>query len=202
MMRFFDFLFPPREDELVVRTLTPDSLLAHLSPQLVPLTRPETTALLPFSNPLVRAALHEAKYHGSARAFDALAAVLHEYLKDIDLFGATPIIVPIPLGKQRRESRGFNQVTEVLTRALPGTSCELSEGLLVRVHETASQISLPRAARAENMRGAFAVEKTIDPDRTYIVVDDVTTTGATLQAALDAVSKAGARHVIALALAH
>ena len=52
------------------------------------------------------------------------------------------------------------------------------------------------------MRGAFGVAHPADPAYTYIVIDDVLTTGATLQAAIDALQNAGADHIIPLALAH
>ena len=73
---------------------------------------------------------------------------------------------------------------------------------LVRTRETISQVSLAREKREENMRGAFRAAHSIDPSHTYIVIDDVITTGATLQAAVDALKEAGAVHIIPLALAH
>jgi predicted amidophosphoribosyltransferase len=52
------------------------------------------------------------------------------------------------------------------------------------------------------MRGAFGATHSADPALTYILIDDVITTGATLQAAVDALTSAGASHIIPLALAH
>lgn len=204
MLRILELIFPPRSDEAALRDLSSDDLLTILSPLLIPATRPETTTLLPFSETRVRSAIHEAKYHGNTKAFELLALVLAEYLYDEMNIGKT-IIVPIPLGKERRKERGFNQVEEIVRRALRNLDTEqyiLETDLLKRVNETASQISLPREKREENMRGAFVATFPADPAHTYLLVDDVLTTGATLQAAIDALTKAGARHVIPLALAH
>jgi predicted amidophosphoribosyltransferase len=206
-MRFFDFLFPPRVDEALLRGVSVDDFLALVSPRLVPETRPGTLALLPFSEPRVRAAIHEAKYHGSERAFKLLGAVLAEYLQGHDdLENRKSRIVPIPLGKERLRERGFNQVQEVSLRALKiigkDSGIELDASLLKRTRETPSQVSLPRHSREENMRGAFGAAHPLDSAYTYIVVDDVLTTGATLQAAIDALKEAGAENILAIALAH
>jgi ComF family protein len=206
MMRLFDFLFPPRVDELALRDVSLDDFLSLMTPQLVSQTHPETVALLPFNDARVRAAIHEAKYRGNTPAFELLAAALAEYLRDADDLSRKTFIVPIPLGKERYRERGFNQVHEVLLRALRSLGeeggIEIDATLLKRTHETASQVSLPRREREENMRGAFGAARPADPAYTYIIIDDVITTGATLQAAIDALATAGAEHIIPLALAH
>lgn len=211
-MRLLDFLFPPRSDELILRDVSTDDFLALLAPRLVAQTRPETVALLPFHSASVRAAIHEAKYRGSGRAFALLGAALAEYLRDAELGFGAPIVVPVPLGRERRRTRGFNQAEEAGRAALrcmggeEAEAFELNAGLLERVKETRTQVSLEKREREENMRGAFraahGAAHSIIPARTYIVIDDVITTGATLQAAVDALKEAGAEHVIPLALAH
>ncbi|MFM2330879.1 MAG: hypothetical protein RLZZ26_386 [Candidatus Parcubacteria bacterium] len=206
-MRLFDFLFPPRVDERVLRGITDDDFFALLAPRLVPETRPGTVALLPFSDERVRAALHEAKYHGSERAFKLLGNVLAEYLTGHDdLERRRVVLVPVPLGQKRMKERGFNQVAEVARRALRTLGREaaitIDTSLLMRTRETTSQVSLPREKREENMRGAFGAAHPADATHLYIVLDDVLTTGATLQATIDALASAGATDIISIALAH
>lgn len=208
-MRFFDFLFPPRADELVMRGVSDNEFLALLSPRLVPETRPGTVALFSFDKEPVRSAVHEAKYHGSERAFRLLGSALSDYLRDADdVGGATRFnlvtLVPVPLGKERLKERGFNQVEEITSRALRGLGDNfiLNTDLLKRVKETQTQISLERRRREENMHGAFKATRRADPIYTYIVIDDVVTTGATLQSAIDTLRNAGAINIIPLALAH
>lgn len=202
MLRFFDFLFPPRVDEAVLRDVPADAFFALMAPRAVPETHPETLTLFPFTAAPVRAAIHEAKYHGNERAFALLAAALADYLRDADEGFRNPLIVPIPLGRARSRERGFNQVEEIASRAARELGIATDAALLKRTRETASQVSLPRGARLENMRGAFSAARPLDPARTYIVIDDVITTGATLQAAVDALRDTGAIHIIPLALAH
>ena len=207
LRRLLDTLFPPREDEKLLRTISDDDFLLLVAPRLAPATRPGTVVLLPFHEPRVRSAIHEMKYHGNARARTFLALGLGEYLRDNDEGGTRPIIVPIPLGAARYRERGFNQIEEVARVALrnlghEGARLTLEPFLLSRTRETVSQVSLPRHAREENMRGAFSAAHPLDPARTYLVIDDVLTTGATLQAAIDALRAAGATSIIPLALAH
>ena len=199
-----DVIFPIRTDEEIVRELTVETFLSHLAPTLEERTRPATVTLLPFGDRRVRAAIHEAKYHGNDRAFELLAAALGEYLRQDDRFDGcnNTVLVPVPLGKKRRRERGFNQVEEVLKRICKELSIPLAANLLVRTRETITQVSLPKTARAKNMRGAFVALKPADPNRTYLLVDDVTTTGATLGAAITALKEAGATDILPIALAH
>lgn len=208
MSLFLDFLFPPRVDEKVTRDTTLDDFLGLVSPKLVPETRPETVTLLTFNDERVRSALHEAKYHGSELAFAHLGSALAEYLADPDAWPAKSIIIPIPLGRQRRKERGFNQAEEIAKHALRALDASarfvLEIDLLERVRETKTQIALPREEREKNMRGAFRVPQgaALNPSHLYVILDDVITTGATLQSAVLALQNAGAIHILPIALAH
>ena len=221
-MHWLDLLFPPRPDEIGIRDLSHDDFLALVAPRLVPETRPGTVALLPFGNPRVRSAIHEAKYHGSKYSFQLLGSALAEYLRDADDYDygflrfdlensglrSNFVLVPVPLGEKRRKERGYNQIEEVAVRALRAMRKEvtgmltLDSDLLIRARETISQVSLPRHKREENMRDAFKATRRADSTHTYIVIDDVITTGATLQSAVNALRDAGATKIIPLALAH
>lgn len=202
LRRWLEFLFPSRMDEAVLENISSDDFLARISPRLVSGTRPETIALLSFTDRPVRAAIHEAKYRESKRAFELLACALAEYLCDSDDLPRKALIVPVPLGARRRKERGFNQIEEIARRAAGALGIKVDTALLKRTRETESQVSLPRHAREENMRGAFGAPHPLNPVYTYIVIDDVITTGATLQATIDALREAGAKHIIPLALAH
>lgn len=202
MMRLLDFIFPPRSDEAVLRNTPDEAFYTLIDPRVIPATQPGTVSLLPFADPRVRAAIHEAKYHGNKRSFGLLGGILAEYLRDADEIRSAATLVPIPLGRTRRKKRGFNQAEEIVRCAVKELGLTIDTRVIGRVRETASQVSLPRRAREENMRGAFAPLRSADPASTYILVDDVTTTGATLQAAVDALRAAGAVYILPVALAH
>lgn len=200
-----DLLFPLRADERIVRELTADDLLSRMDPAVIPLHGTHAATLLPFHDEKVRAAIHEAKYHGNQKAFALLATVLAEYLEALLEEGSRPgpavILVPIPLGRERMRERGFNQVEEVVKIVARDHAWTLAPDVLSRAKETASQVSLSRAKRLVNTRGAFACTGPIEPDHTYLLIDDVATTGATLGAACESLAAAGAEHVLAIALA-
>jgi ComF family protein len=201
-MWLLDLLFPVRSDESRLREVTVDEFLSLVAPRIISATTPASVARLSYGTKTVRAAIHEAKYHGSEQAFTLLAAVLAEYLRDHDEIGRDTVIVPVPLGSARRKERGFNQVEEVLKRAAGAVGGALDTSILERVRDTESQVSLPRERRAPNMRGAFRAAHPLSPIVTYFLVDDVLTTGATLEAAIDALKSAGAEHIIPIACAH
>lgn len=102
----------------------------------------------------------------------------------------TEPLMPMPLHRQRLRKRGYDQALE-LTRPLAREMCvPLWQGL-VRKRATAAQSGLDAEARQQNMRDAFAVR--FAPPRALTLVDDVMTTGATLQAAVHALQGYGLR---------
>jgi ComF family protein len=203
---FFDLLVPPRATERVVRTLSLNELNGLALRSL-------GEEGLPYHDPRVTALIWELKYYANRRA----AALAGTYLSEVLLAAAaeelgTPMLVPVPMHAARRRERGHNQ-TELLCRATMfalrssqnevGPSIfEYAPKVLKRTVDTKTQQGLPRAVRLQNVKNSMLVE---NPDRVAgrvcIVVDDVTTTGATLAEAKRALKAAGARAVHTIALA-
>lgn len=197
-----DFIFPPKNDDLFVRTLNEDSLYSLVDLTVVSTCKPSATTLLPFSRNEVRTLIHEAKFRGNRRAMELLGNVLNDYLMEITLeegFGKT-VFIPLPLSAKRRKERGYNQSEEIAKYAK--SILTLAPQLLVRVRDTTPQTTLSYGARQKNMRGALRATQKLDPSITYILFDDVLTTGATMQSAIDAMTDAGALHILPMALSH
>jgi competence protein ComFC len=151
------------------------------------------------------------KYDGNEYAAHLCATMLTDYLREeianIRAFSPRPIyIIPLPLHESRERERGFNQI-ELVMKRLPtefrDSTLATVNHALIRSRATPRQTHLPRAERIRNVRGAFTVP---DPDLIrhahVFLVDDVTTTGATLANAMKPLVKAKAEvTLIALARA-
>ena len=146
-------------------------------------------------------ALAQFKFRGDPGWAKALATLMRSTPWMEPALEAADRVLPVPLSTERLRERGFNQ-SALLARHLVGPKTDLHT--LLRLHATEAQSSLPRAQRLRNLRGAFAVE----PSRAaalrgqrVVLIDDVLTTGATLQAATLALREAGVAHVTAAVLA-
>lgn len=114
---------------------------------------------------------------------------------------AADILVPMPLSRQRLQSRGYNQA-DLLARQLAPN--KVRNQLLLRIRDTPAQSSLPRKERLHSVRDAFAVEplaSTPLQGARLVLVDDVMTSGASLHAAARVLRSAGASHITALVIA-
>ncbi|MBB4955729.1 ComF family protein [Agrobacterium vitis] len=121
-----------------------------------------------------------------------------------DALSGADAIVPVPLHRWRLFSRQYNQSAE-LGRALASLSgVPMAAGVLVRIKRTQKQVGLSAKGRADNVRGAFKVlERRRDAvlGRRLVLIDDVYTTGATVNAATRALKRAGAAEVTVLTFA-
>jgi ComF family protein len=112
-------------------------------------------------------------------------------------------VIPIPLHPERQQERGFNQAQYFALALLPAAD-RIRSDLLLRTKNTAIQADLPRDARMANMRHAFAANPLMAHQlkgTSILLIDDVTTTTATLSAAASALRQAGATQVHALVFA-
>ena len=113
--------------------------------------------------------------------------------------GSRQIVIPVPLHRQRLAERGYNQSLEII-RPLGRLGYRIETGICERVVPTRAQTDLSARARKDNVRFAFSIRKRLD-DQEIILVDDVMTTGATLNELASILKHAGARRVDAHVLA-
>jgi ComF family protein len=143
----------------------------------------------------LRAIVHALKYGGRR----SLAAPLAERIRHecADALIEADVLVPVPLHRRRRRARGFNQAEELAR----GLGLPVG-GALKRVRPTASQTGLPAAQRHRNVREAFRLRwRASVRGLRVVLVDDVCTTGATLEACARVLREAGAADVRAVTAA-
>ena len=151
-----------------------------------------------FQGPL-RHAIHRFKYQRLAGLAEPLGNLLADCWWALDLHADW--LVPVPLHPARERERGYNQAALLARQLSARTGVPLSEHGLRRTRVTAVQMELNAAQRKQNVAGAFACAEPGVKARRVVIVDDVCTTGATLQACAEAVFKAGAASVVGLTLA-
>ena len=144
----------------------------------------------------VREVVHEFKYNRKLQVANLLSEWLAEALDDPRLQSpACDRLVPVPLHHVRRRERGFNQAL-VLARLLSRARGIPVDDCLKRIRYTTSQTGFDRAARMENLRGAFQMRQHHDVrNLNLLLIDDVLTTGSTVDECAKALLKAGAASV-------
>jgi len=149
----------------------------------------------------MRRALQRLKYGGAARLAAPLARTALPALADLlSLATDGAVLVPVPVHPARRRQRGYNQAALLAAELGAGSGVPVQE-LLVRTRETVRQHGLSRAARLHNLRGAFGAQRAPPPGATVVLVDDILTTAATLEACAEVLRGCGAPRVLGFAIA-
>lgn len=151
-----------------------------------------------------RSLVHALKYHHALHVLEDIAVIIRatsgyvDYLRDA-------ILVPVPLHPRKLRARRYNQsflLAQCCAQAAGGGT-KVQE-LLARVVNTESQTHYDRAARQKNLKNAFALASgvTINPAQRYVLVDDVFTTGSTLNACAAVLRRAGALNLDVVTFGH
>ncbi len=151
---------------------------------------------------IARALVHQLKYRDHLETAKTMARAM--WRAGRDLLDGAALIVPVPLHRRRLWYRRSNQAAELAREIARLAHCEFHGTALKRVRATRRQVGLTRPERTLNVRGAFRVPPQIRSaivDRHIVVVDDVITTGATVEAATRSLRRAGAGGVDVLVFA-
>ncbi len=150
----------------------------------------------------VRSAITANKFHNSQKAARLLATLLDNWLQTQT--DKKIVLVPIPLSKERQRTRGYNQVSQILS--MVKSDKVIVKELLIRTKETLPQTTMDREHRLKNMTGAFSLasNQTVPSNCLIVLVDDVITTGATINEAGEVLRSnlPNESRLVYLALAH
>lgn len=146
--------------------------------------------------------IHLFKYKGYLGLKDIFVNIMADFVKKNELLKNADLIVPVPMHPAKRRGRPYNHA-EVLASSLAGVLGRLFDlRNLKKIKWTQSQSELDRGKRLKNVRGSFlAVDKDAFRGKNVLLVDDVYTTGATINECAGALLSAGAKKVFSLTLA-
>lgn len=206
-----DTIAPPDPFIREIESLSPADFLNRAQRQKVALTD-GVLSFFVYKDPLVKAAILEVKSYANRKIAKLLGCVLYELLvaelEDLDTFEnfKNPLLLPIPMTRKSIRERGWNQCelfVDAIEVASRGKTFETSSNTLVKIKKTGDQVGKGRKERFQNLAQCFSVSNPgAVHGRNIIVLDDITTTGATLQEAKRALLEAGARRVLLVAIAH
>lgn len=147
----------------------------------------------------IRKAIHRLKYKGDIALGDVLARPIIHLVRNLEW--KIDLIVPVPVGLARMTERGYNQAALLAKPLAMCLGIQYSSSSLYKARETRSQVGLGRKERQENVEGAFSAHPKGVSGKCVLVVDDVVTSGSTIQACATALLKAGAERVYGVSLA-
>ncbi len=167
--------------------------------------------LYDYRHPPVKKLIWQLKYNNKKRLADVLGELMYENiileLSDLSILEnfREPLLIPIPLSQKRLRERGYNQALLLCEKIEKiNKDLKISKNVLIKIKETEHQANIKdRSKRLKNLIGTFVVKnENFIQKRNIILIDDVTTTGATLNEARKTLKQAGAKKIIAFTIAH
>lgn len=147
--------------------------------------------------------IHKFKYQGKDFLVSDLSKFLIQESKDKFDWTEIDFVVPVPLHKESEHRRGYNQAKLLAEKVAEHFNKPLSFTNLIRLRKTKAQMQLPREKRLVNLIDAFAIVNPLEfKGKNILLIDDVSTTGATIEECAKTMKRAGIKKVWALVLAH
>jgi len=197
-----DFVFPPSKEELIIRNISPIEL-SNSSSILLETEFPFIKSLFSYKNPIIKELIWQIKYKKNKHAIKCAGYCLFEKLKEYSK--EKIILIPIPISNQRRKERGYNQtellIDEIIKLDL-NNNFEKDYNILVRTKNIDKQTHKNRNDRIENTKSIFQVKERRVSNNKIIIIDDVTTTGSTLNEARKCLMDSEYSDIQALTIAH
>ncbi len=199
---FIDFVLPKKERVIRIDQYSIADLI--IEPREHESCGVRITTLMEYKTRAVADLIQALKYdraeHAASLLADALAEYLREEISSLKIFSAKPIVlVPVPLHAARLRDRGFNQVEAILSElpkeCIDGTLSRVVTNALTRTRATQQQTRLSRTERMRNVRDAFTLNEIEHIRNAHVfLIDDVTTTGATITSAGKPLREHGITH--------
>ena len=147
---------------------------------------------------MVQEIIHRFKYGKQSYLHRGIGSLmLKKLLKTPNLFDNLHYIAPVPIHKNRMKQRGFNQAELLAKEISKASEIPMIKNLIIRIKDTKPQAQLSVAARENNLKDAFIANRRYELEKKNILlVDDIYTTGSTLNACCKVLHEAGATNVV------
>lgn len=165
-----------------------------------------------YENPIIKKLIHEFKYSPFVKDYsELLAFFIISHLANLkknyaDFSGF--IVIPVPLFAKKQKARGYNQAEEIAKNVSEILKLQLISNILVKTKPTISQTELEKNQRIENIKNSFSISKNWESsspnslaEKKILLVDDVVTTGATMDECARVLKQVGAKEVWGMAVA-
>lgn len=201
MIYILDFIFPPNKEEVLLRSLSPERLF-EISQRSNKPEFPFIKSIYSYRDPVIREMIWQIKYKKNRHAIQCASYALNSELSNIK---EKAILIPIPISKERKKERGYNQSELIIDDFLKLNKNNLISkdfNILIRNKNIDKQTFKNKEERISNTKDIFQVVKRPIDDSKIIIIDDVSTTGSTLNEARNILLKSRFTTVEALTVAH
>ena len=151
----------------------------------------------------IRECIKTFKYYGNMELLKVFREIISGFLSSPRVFSSDiDLVLPVPMYSGRRYTRGYNQAELISRLVCSETRLPSKSSILIKTKDTASQMSLSRSERIKNLKHSFVVADRLSiTGKSILLVDDIITTGATLEACARELLCSGARSVEAFTMA-
>lgn len=145
--------------------------------------------------------IHNLKFYNLSSISDFIAELIYKQIKKLKLILDLNIITAVPLHSVRKRERGYNQAALIARKLASLLNCEYNGNIIERVNYTVSQATLEHEKRVGNIERAFKLKKNIDlKHKSVILLDDVFTTGSTVEECCKVLKEAEPKKIIVLTM--
>ncbi len=192
-----DFIFPPNINEVEIRNINKEELYSKYS-----FKNEWNSSIYPYQEPIIKELVWQIKYKRNKKAIEIAGYSLYcELIKH----NQPLLLIPIPISKERRRERGYNQCELMIDEIIKLDKDKIFKkdfDFIIRNRNIEKQTHKNRKERIVNSQKIFSLVKSIDKNQRIVVIDDVTTTGSTLNEANRCLDEGGYNNIMNLTLTH
>lgn len=151
---------------------------------------------------IIKTLIKDLKYYKKKKLAVVQAQIMYEYWQQLDIKEEF-IILPVPIHTSRLKERKYNHMDLVAEKFGELTNFEVNKNLLLRIKDTQKQFKLNKKERIQNIKNAFDINKKMElsKDINILIIDDITSTGITLEEIIKILKSNGYKNIQALTLA-